>query len=88
MQKTFGLPIAEDLPPASDFPHTLSLALMYRARINSYSELPKDKQPPRDLWSKPHKMDEFIENVYKPDSGDGQSKGKTYIEFNPEEVEG
>ena len=81
--KTTGLPLAEGLENATDLPHTISLAVTYRTRINSFYELPKDKRPPRDLWDKPHQLDEFFEQVFKTEG----NKSATYINYNQEEVE-
>jgi len=67
-------------------PHTVSYTVMHRLRINSFNELPKDKRPPRDLWSKPYRLEEFFEDVFKVD-GSSEGKGKKFIEFNPEDVE-
>lgn len=52
-------------------------------RIDSFNELPKDKRPARDLWSKPHKLEQFLETVFDTDT-----KGSSqYMEFDPDEVE-
>jgi hypothetical protein len=78
-----GLPIAEGLDSALDLPHTITYAITYREQINSFREnLPKEKQPPRNLWDKPHRLSEFLEDVFKSDS----PKDK-YIEYNEEDVE-
>ncbi len=78
------IPLVEDLQGAADdLPHTISYALLYRLKIDSFNELPKDKRPPRDLWSKAHKLEQFFDEVFdsKKDSG------KTYIDYDPEDVE-
>jgi hypothetical protein len=85
MVQSTGLPIAEGLTEAFDIPHTVSFAIIYRSRINSLQELPKDKRPPRNLWDKPHRLDEFLDDVFERDGGGTQSKD--YVEFNMEEVE-
>jgi hypothetical protein len=54
-------------------------------RINSFHELPKDKQPPRDLWDKPHRLQDFFDEAFE--SRGGGNKSKTYIEFDQEDVE-
>jgi hypothetical protein len=66
-------------------PYPISFAILHRTRINSFSELPKDKQPPRDLWNKPYKLEQFFDQVFRSDDS-GQSKQK-FIEINEEEVE-
>ena len=68
-----------------DLPHTLTEAIMYRSRIDSFRELPEDKQPPRDLWNKPHALKEFLDHIW--DSDRKSSKGKDYFDINYEEVE-
>ena len=85
LYKYAGIPLAEGLNTAIDVPHTLSHAIIYRHKINSLNELPKDKRPPRDLWNKTHKLSEFLDHVWDNDSKD--NKRKTYIEFDPEDVE-
>lgn len=67
-----------------DLPHTISFAITYRARINSFYELPKDKQPPRNLWDKPYQLNEFLDKVFK-----SKDKGNstTYLDYDIEDVE-
>jgi hypothetical protein len=79
------VPLVEGLSDATDLPHTVSYVTMYRLRLNSFNELPKDKQPPRNLWDKPHKLDKFLDKVF--DKDDSTGKGKTYIEYDPEDIE-
>lgn len=58
---------------------------MYRARIDSFNELPKNKRPPRNLWDKPYRLGIFFDNVFKTD---GDSTKKTeYIDLDEEDVE-
>jgi len=83
--KTTRLPLDEGLENAADLPHTISLAITYRERINSFYELPKDKRPPRDLWDKPHRLDDFFEEIFS--SKGGGNKSHTYVEYDNEEVE-
>lgn len=64
-------------------PYPISFAILYRAKINSFNDLPKDKQPPRDLWNKPHKLERFFDEVFEQSDG----KSKDYIEFDEREVE-
>jgi len=80
-----GQSILEDFSPANA-PHTISYALIYRARINSFFELPKDKRPPKNLWDKPHRLSIFFEEIFKAPSKDG-SEGHEFVEFNNEDVE-
>ena len=81
--KVTGVPLFSDLPP-DEIPHTLSYALIYRSRINSFSELPKDKRPPRNLWDKPYRLSEFFDKVFKTNEKD---ESETYLEYNSEDVE-
>jgi len=83
LYKAAGIPLAEGLESVADLPHTLTQAIMYRARIDSLQELPKDKQPPRNLWDKPFALSEYLDKVW--DVKD--SKGKEYAEFDLEDVE-
>jgi hypothetical protein len=84
LYKYAGIPLAEGLESALDIPYTISYAIIYRAKINSLNELPKDKRPPRDLWDKPHKLSEFLDHVWD----DKKEKGtKEYFEVNLEDVE-
>lgn len=82
--KETGLPLLEGLTTAEDMPHTISQGMIYRARINSFQELPKDKQPPRDLWNKPYKLSKFFDEVFERKDSDNEPQ---FIEFNEEEVE-
>lgn len=57
---------------------------MYRAKLDSFRELPKDKQPPRDLWNKSYALSDFLDHVW--DSKE-EKKGKDYFDVNYEDVE-
>lgn len=81
--KITGIPLGGDFP-LEDLPHTISYALIYRSRVDSFNELPKDKRPPRNLWDKPHRLSEYFDEVYKTnDTG----AGKSFIDYDPEELE-
>lgn len=84
VHKVAGIPIAEGITAVEDLPHTLTQAIMYRAKIDGLMELPKDKQPPRNLWDKPHRLNDYLDDVWdtKKDRG-----GKDYYDINLEEVE-
>lgn len=57
---------------------------MYRGRIDSFGELPKDKRPPRDLWDKPWRLSKFLDSIWD----DKKDKGKSDMyEFNEDEIE-
>lgn len=84
--KSMGIPLAEGLDYATDLPHTVSLAITYRTRLNSFWELPKDKQPPRNLWDKPWRLSQFLDEVFDVKGGSNR-KEATYIEYDIEDVE-
>lgn len=82
--KVLGIPIVEGLTNAADLPHTISLAVTYRTRLNSFNELPKDKRPPRHLWDKPTRLSEFFDDIF----GDKKkNKSTTYLDYEYEDVE-
>jgi hypothetical protein len=64
-------------------PYPISYAIMQRTRIDSFAELPKEKRPPRDLWYKPHKLEEFFDEVFER-KDTSQPK---FVEFDLEDVE-
>ena len=80
-----GIPLAEGLDSAQDLPHTLTQAIMYRAKIDSLQELPEDKKPPRNLWDKPFALKEYLDTIW--DTNKNKDKGKDYLELNYEDVE-
>lgn len=65
-------------------PYPIAFAILYRARINSFDDLPKEKKPPRDLWNKPHKLEKFFDEIFERK---GKGEETQFIEFNEEEVE-
>lgn len=66
-----------------DLPHTISYAVSYRMSIDSFRELPKDKRPPRNLWDKPYRLNEFFDEMF----GTKEVNTTTYVEYDPEDVE-
>jgi hypothetical protein len=80
-----GMPFVEDIEVTSELPHTISYAILYTSKINSFRELPKDKQPPRALYDKPYKLEKFLEKVFEVKNNN--SREIDSIEFDPEEVE-
>lgn len=58
---------------------------MYRSRINSYNELPKDKRPPRDLWDKPYRLEQFFDEMF--DRGGNEYGNSQQVLFDPDELE-
>ena len=77
------LPLTEGLDTAEDLPHTISSAILYRLKIDSFNELPKDKRPPRDLWNKSHKLEEFFDEVFDRK----EQQNTKFITYDPEDVE-
>jgi hypothetical protein len=84
INKYTRIPIAEGIDSAMDLPHTLTQAILYRLKINSLNELPKDKKPSRNLWDKPYELDEYLDEIWDTKS---EKKGKTYVDIDLEEVE-
>jgi hypothetical protein len=83
--KTSGIPLVADIKETLDLPHTLSFAIIYRARLNSFNELPKDKKPSRNLWDKPSRLEEFLDHIWDTDKK--KEKGNNYFDIDLEEVE-
>lgn len=73
MHKSLGIPLAEGLETTLDLPHTISFAVKYREQIESYYNLPKDKRPPRNLWDKPHLLEQYMNDIFKTDGKDSTS---------------
>lgn len=84
--KVTGIPLAEGLEHVVDLPHTITYAINYRTKINSLQELPKDMQPPRNLWDKPYLLSEFLDEKFS-DKGTGSKKATNFIEYDFEDVE-
>lgn len=85
LHKVIGVPLAEDIETATDLPHTLSYAILYRERIDSFNELPKDKRPPRNLWDKPFALNDYFDNLWG--DKDGKDKGQNFYDIDEEDVE-
>lgn len=85
MAKGTGLPLVPGLDDAISVPHTISYAIAYRRKIDSFNELPKEKQPPRNLWDKPFKLSEFIDHVFDEDFN--KNGGKKFVEFDMDDIE-
>lgn len=81
--KITGQPLSEGFSP-DNAPHTISYAIMYRARIDSFYELPKDKRPPKNLWDKPFKLSEYFDDIFKH-TGSGDEKD--FVEFDDADIE-
>jgi hypothetical protein len=88
VQKETGLPFAEGLDTVVDLPHTLTYAILYQSRLNSFNELPKDKRPPRYMWDRPYELSQYLEHVWDNDNnGDSKFKKTNIYEYNLEDVE-
>lgn len=68
----------------SDIPHTISYAISYRLKINSFNELSKDKRPPRNLWDKPYRLDKYFDEIFEVQ---GKPRSEKFIDFDPDETE-
>lgn len=84
LYKVSGIPIAEGIYSAQDLPHTLTQAIMYRAKLDSLNELPNDKKPPRNLWDKPSALTKYLDHIW--DSKEDK-QSKDYMDINLEDVE-
>jgi hypothetical protein len=60
-----GQPIHHSLVGVSEYPYTISFAIRKRLQYDSFSELPKEKQPPDDIWDKPEELEEWFDKVFK-----------------------
>lgn len=86
IHKASGIPLAKDLDDVLDLPHTISFAILYRERIDSFNELPKDKRPPRNLWDKPSALNDFLETIWDDKNTQKRNKPEFY-EYDLEDVE-
>lgn len=68
-----------------DLPHTITSAILYRAKLDSFNELPEDKRPPRGIWDKPYRLHEYMKKVW--DVKGESNTGTEYYEYNLEDVE-
>lgn len=84
--KITGIPLAEGLENTIDLPHSISYAILYRERIDSFNELPKDKRPRRHLWDKPFALSEYLDTIWEKD-GPTQERNINYIDIMDEELE-
>lgn len=66
-----------------DLPHTISFAIQYRERLNSFNELPKDKRPPRNLWDKPYALGNFLESIWDTK----EKKSNNFYQYDVDELE-
>lgn len=80
------MPFAEGLDACVDLPHTITAAIAIRAQVDSLMEIPKERRPPRGIWDKSYRLQEFLDHMYD-DAGKGSKKGQTYIDIDYEDVE-
>lgn len=78
------MPLVKGLDSVVDLPHTISFAILYRKRLDSFNELPKDKRPPRNLWDKPHALNEFLDKIW--DKKESNNSNNSYI-YDTDELE-
>lgn len=50
-----------------------------RETIDSFSELPKDKRPPEDIWFSPEELEDWFDRVFDREK-------QTHFEFTIDEV--
>lgn len=81
--KDIGQPIHSSLINIGvvDYPYTISATIRRRQLIDSFLSLPKDKRPPRSIWSKPSELEEWFDRVYS------HGEKETEFEFNVDDVE-
>lgn len=68
-----------------DLPHTISFAIGYRDRLDSFNELPKEKRPPRNLWDKPYALSQYLATIWDTDKKEERS-GNQFL-YDLEDVE-
>lgn len=82
--KNMGQPIHRSLYGVSEYPYTISFAIKKRLQYDSFYELPKEKQPPDDIWDKPEELERWFDEVFKPTGVKPQQE--TFLDIN--DVEG
>ena len=50
-----------------DYPYTVGYVIKRRMLIDSFLELPKEKQPPKSIIDKPSELEEWFDRVYDTD---------------------
>lgn len=63
--KSLGQPIHRSLRGLSEYPYTISFAIKKRLQYDSFLELPKEKQPPDNIWDRPEELEEWFDKVFK-----------------------
>ena len=85
ISKNLGQPIHRSLYGVSEYPYTISFALKKRFQYDSFLELPKEKQPPDDMWDNPEKLEDWFNKVFKQ-PGHKKPQEEFFIDIN--DVEG
>jgi hypothetical protein len=68
-----------------DYPYSVSYAIRKRLQYDSFLELPKEKQPPDDMWDNPEELDDWFDKVFKTT---GKAKQQDSFSININEIEG
>lgn len=79
-----GQPIHHSLYGVYDYPYTISFALRKRLQYDSFLELPKEKQPPDNIWDDADELEEWFDKVFNWDNK--SSRDETFLNIN--EIEG
>lgn len=82
VHKKTGLPFAKGLDSCVDLPHTITAAVAHSAHMESLQELPKSKRPPRGIWDKPFRLEQFIEEAFS--SKEDNKKKNSYTTISEE----
>ncbi len=65
----------------NEYPYSINFVIRRRMQIDGYLELPKEKQPPKDIYDKPSELEEWFSRIY----GDKQTEFN--LPINDDEVE-
>lgn len=80
MSENLGVPLDKSLREIKDIPYTLSFCIKKSKQIDSFFELPKDKQPPESIWDDSQELKYWFDNLYNNEPNQ--------LEFDLGEVEG
>lgn len=69
-----------------EYPYTVAYAIRKRFQYDSFLELPREKQPPDDIWDDSDELEEWFEKVYPKDKK--KSNDAVYLNINEAEIEG
>jgi len=70
--REFKQPLHESLKSlaVNEYPYSIQFLIHKRMQVESWYELPKEKQPPQDIWFKPKELEDWFERIY----GDKQTE--------------